>query len=659
MSVTARGRAVVDRVRRWDRALIGILLVAAAVRLPWPGLYQLEWDELHLLYESQALARDGKWLWLSNITSWSAIPGHSPFNNYVAAIPYLFTLDPRAHRVVVGLLCIVAVGISYWTMKRYFGRWAAIMAGITLATAPLAVAWSRAMFHPDIAQPLLALWILTGLMGYYEGRRGAQIAHWGVLSLTVQTDAAYVPSMIPLSGALLIIGWFNPQTDRRALVRATAWGWGLFGLTMLPWIIGLLDAGLFEHLSDPRPPQPHYGLRYVQELASLLISSTKFWEHQRSLAPDGWWPPERLEWVLWAKTWLTFGSVFWLAIEIRRRRWDAVPAVVLVMLTFWPLVLFPISPVFLVEWHLMPMLFGAIGIQGVVLARMGTFRSWTRWPVAIFVCATLVVHGWLLAGAYRWLHDEGTEHTFFAPMYVHQDLLREWDEDGDAIIALLEVYEGKYTWTLQNQWWRVLGRQFGVRQITMPQGIPVDPGGTVVVGAYDGATIPSLFGEGEIAGELSNGAPMFRKVVIPPGYQPDLAYVPQDISRFASGARILGLSADSEPQPGQPWPVILAWTPERDSVGQQYQFSVRLVDADGATTYAQMDGPSLAGSLWRTGDIVLNRLELPVSETLPADVDLRVQLVMYTWPDVANVDAVNEDGAIVAPWLFLVPAKAS
>lgn len=652
----ARGRAALRRVRDWDRSLIGILLLAAVIRLPWPGLLQFEWDELHLLYESQRLARDGDWVWLSNVTSWSVIPGHSPFSNYVAALPYLFTLDPRAHRVMIGLMGVAAVGIVYWTMRRYFGRWAAIMTGATLATAPMAVAWSRSMWHPDIAQPLMALWILTGLMGYYEGHRWAQITHWLALSLAVQADMVYGLHLPPLSLLLLIVGWFRPQADRRALVRATAWGWGLALLTAVPWIIGLIDAGMFENLGQVETREQHYSQDYLRLVTSLVVSSTEFWGYHRTAAGDGWWPPLRYEGVLWFRTWLTFAGALWLLIEVRRRRWEAVPGALLALMVFFPLITFVVSPAFTTEWYLMPMMFGAVGVQGIILSRLGAFRSWARWPVAVFVCAALIMQGWVLLGAYRWLRDHGTEKPFYAPLYVHQNLLDEWSGEADHIVALMEVFDYKYTQTLQSQWWAVLGRQYGVQVLTMPQGVPIHPDGQVLVSHYDGAAIPMLFGEGEVAGRLSDGQPMFRKVVIPPNYLPDLSFVPENLSRFANGARVVGISASGDPQPGLPWQVVLAWTPEQSKVGLQYQFSIRLVGGDG-TTYAQWDGPSLDGWLWRADDLVLNGFDLLVSDSLPPETSLKVQVLMYTWPDIAGVDAVNDQGAVAAPWLYLVPVQ--
>lgn len=652
-----QGRAAVRRVREWDLALMGVLLVAAVARLLWPGLYQLKWDEVHILDVSLRLARDGEWVWLSNHTSWSVLPGHSPLNNYVMAFVYLFTLDPCIHRLFIGLLGVAAVGIMYWTIKRYFGLWAAIITGLLLATAPPAVEWSRYVWNPNLAQPFLALWLLTGLLGYYEGRRWAQITHWLALSLAVQPQIGFALHLVPLSGLLILVGWFRPQADRRTLVRATALGWGLAFLSVVPWVIGMLDAGLVERVSNAETEVVNYSDGYIRSVLGTVVSSTEFWGFCREPGGNGWWPPVRYERVLWLKTWLTVVGVLWLLIEVRWRRREAVPSALLALMTCWPLVSFPLSPIPVVDFYLMPMMFGALAVQAIILTRLATFRRWARWPVLAFVCAVLAVQGWLLLGTYDWLRDHGKELPFRVPLSTYQDLLDDWKEESDHLVVLVETPEFKFGYPEQGELWHVVGRQYGLWVIHMPQGIPIHPQGQVLVSNYAGTLIPTLFGEGETTGTLSSGQPMFRKFVIPAGYQPEIDWTPENISLLANGARILGLDVSGEPQPGQLWPVVIAWTPEQSKVGPQYQFSVRLVGEDG-TTYAQMDGQSLTGSLWRAGDLVLNRFELPVSESLPPKARLRVQLLMYTWPDIGQVDAVNDDGAVVAPWLYLIPAQS-
>ncbi|HEX3050540.1 MAG TPA: hypothetical protein VHP83_07800, partial [Aggregatilineaceae bacterium] len=125
---------------------------------------------------------------------------------------------------------------------------------------------------------------------------------------------------------------------------------------------------------------------------------------------------------------------------------------------------------------------------------------------------------------------------------------------------------------------------------------------------------------------------------------------------FDNGAKILGLETLDKPQAGKPWKIILYWQPEKTDIAKQYQFSVRVVDEQN-TVYGQMDGASLSGWLWQNGDTVINPMEISINDTLPEDVEIRVQLLMYAWPEIMNANALDTNGAVGAPWIYLVEAE--
>ena len=77
------------------------------------------------------------------------------------------------------------------------------------AVRPVAVRreWSRFVWNPNIAQPFIALWMLTGLLGYSEGRRWARIGHWLALSGAVQAHLGLASQLGPLSLLLVVLAW--------------------------------------------------------------------------------------------------------------------------------------------------------------------------------------------------------------------------------------------------------------------------------------------------------------------------------------------------------------------------------------------------------------------------------------------------------------------
>ncbi|HKZ69840.1 MAG TPA: glycosyltransferase family 39 protein, partial [Anaerolineales bacterium] len=235
---TALARTIWDRTRAIDLSLVGVLTLAACLRWVYIGMYQLVGDEAILLYSALRLGRHGQWTWLTlNVTSWSFLPGHSPFSVYLIAIPYLFSPDPRLARLWVGLLAIVGIAVMYWVMRRYFGQTAALMTGLLLAAHVPLTDWSRFVWNANLAQPFIAGWLLTGLLGYYEGKRWAQALHWLALSCAIQAHPGNV-LLAPLSLFLVTAGWIQHRSERRALVRATLLGWAIFAASLVPWGIG-------------------------------------------------------------------------------------------------------------------------------------------------------------------------------------------------------------------------------------------------------------------------------------------------------------------------------------------------------------------------------------------------------------------------------------
>jgi hypothetical protein len=637
--------------RRWDWVLIAVILVAGAARMSWPGLYQLKWDEVRMLTASLRLARYGEWTWLSNNTSWANLPGHSPLNTYLISLPYLFTSDPRVPRLLVGAMGTLTAVVIYLFTRRYFGPPAALIAGLFIAVDPHAVEWSSFVWNPNIGQVFIALWLLTGLLGYYDGKPWAQAVHWLMWSLAFQAHPGTI-LLLPLSFLFLAARWFHSQADRRSLLRYTVWGWALVMISLIPWIVGLIKAGFLDNATNVASDHPSYSFKYVWSFFSNLVSATDYWTISRAHASAGnWWPSLKLDRILWIRTWLTVLGAVWLLVDGWRKRWQGFPGAFVALVTLFPLVAFLVSPITVVDFYLMPIMFGAVVVQSTVLARLAQLRPWTRGPIAAIVAVFLIMEGWLVLGTWRWLKLDGTQEAFRAPMAVHLNLLKEWAHQGADIVLLTETKEGKYGPTEQEGLWQVVGEAYPVRIVRMPQGVPIDPAGQVIVGTYSGTTIPTLFGLGEMAGKLSNGQPIFRWVQIPPGFQPTPDFVPEGSSRFNNGARILGIQALGDLQPGQSWPLLLFWDPERSNIKDQFQFSVRLVDEQG-NTYGQSDMASLNGWLWHTGDTVLNRLELPVSNDLP-DGTLRVQLLMYTWPGMVSASVIDDAGNSVAPWMYL------
>ena len=237
--------------KRLDLGLIVILLIAGILRLSFPGLYQLGKDETNLLYWSQRIANHSEIIFNSNnragdwIIAGIPVTRHSAFTNYIAAIPYLLVNHPYGPRLLIALMGTVTVGVLYWTVKRYVNVTSAIFAGILVAFSLSNIDWVRVVDNRTLAPLFITLWLYTGLRGYYETNQPSKVGHWLCLSAAIQSHPSNVLLGI-LSLFLLVFNWVTYQSQRRQLIKLTLIGWVLIGISLIPWVLGLLFKSQFN-----------------------------------------------------------------------------------------------------------------------------------------------------------------------------------------------------------------------------------------------------------------------------------------------------------------------------------------------------------------------------------------------------------------------------
>ncbi len=219
-------------LRRWEWiTAVGILLLAAFLRLHAPGITEFKRDEATLSRLSLDLAQ-GKDLPMLGIGSSVGFP-NSPMNVYLLAIPYAAGNNPILATLFVGFLNVLAVALTWRVARRYFGPEAALVAGFLYAVSPWAVIYSRKIWAQDMLPPFVVATLLTGLVGLVEvkAKRWAQLWHLPLLAITAQIHfAAVILALISL--VMVGLGW------RR--IRREFW-FGLVGAILLcvPFAYGL------------------------------------------------------------------------------------------------------------------------------------------------------------------------------------------------------------------------------------------------------------------------------------------------------------------------------------------------------------------------------------------------------------------------------------
>src|SRR5258708_11766182 len=211
--------------------LAAILILAAVLRLGWPGVVEFKRDEANLSVLTLDLVH-GRNFPLLGIDSSVGIR-NAPMNVYALVPPYLLSSNPVLATEYVGLLNVIAVLLVYGLARRYYGVLPAVMAGLLYAGSPWAVIYSRKIWAPDMLPVCVLLTIGTGLLGLIAGERCADLAHLPLLAITGQIH--YVTFvLIPISLYLIYVG----RQQRRLTWQFFA-SLSLVVLVVLPYLIGI------------------------------------------------------------------------------------------------------------------------------------------------------------------------------------------------------------------------------------------------------------------------------------------------------------------------------------------------------------------------------------------------------------------------------------
>ena len=245
------------RVRRWEWiALAVILLLAAALRMGAPGISEFKRDEGNLAQLALDLTH-GRDFPLLGLSASVNLP-NPPVSVYVIAPPFLLDDNPRTATLYVGALNVIAVALTWWLTRRYYGATAALVAILLYAVSPWGAIYARKLWAQDILPPFVLLTVLTGLLGYIEGKRWARVVHWPLLAITVQIHIGAF-TLIPLS---LILLW-----RARANITWREFGFAivLAALTGLPVLAGyaqddLLNLDVIRERMDSSETDPGYAL---------------------------------------------------------------------------------------------------------------------------------------------------------------------------------------------------------------------------------------------------------------------------------------------------------------------------------------------------------------------------------------------------------------
>ncbi len=605
--------------------LCPILLLAAFLRIYESDTEFFGGDDAYISIKAIQIARYGETHLLGPPSSLGLV--HSPLSVYLYAIPYIFSPDPRGAQIFTGLMNTVAVGVLYLVLYRYFGLWAAILGSVLYAVHPHMVFASRVINNAQLGAPLVMLYIFTGLLGYYENRGWARLAHFPLLSLAGQCHP-HSFALAPISVALFVHSWINHRPgQRRTVLLQTVVGACIAAVTLVPWGIGVYQFS--QHVDVLHTVQNMPSTGEVQDsigfggLGHILRLS-----YDLERVPRNWLRP--------VQAGITITGAVWLLVRALRHRKE-LPGLIMVL----GLIIVPaVTWIFQAHWvvdYWWPSLPSAFLIQGAFLgavvtgqAAFGQREHQREYPdpvvkrslkwLAFLLTLTLVSNQVIDFIFTEHPPPPVSSHDLVSAMDVAVNRAREVDQ---VLMVLLSPGHGGLTWAFLREY-AFLEHGLKAALVQADRALPLPDEGAVLVADAHNENRDYWFAAGEIMPGRA------RMAQLPPAERlsPDVRALRP--LRFSNGVVIHGFfrpDTESLPRSGERWSIIMIWQAE-DGAPQDFKVFTHLIDADG-NKYAQADRPGLAIEQWRSGGLYASQFDLDLADDLPETAALFLRFGMY------------------------------
>ena len=649
-------------------SLVFILLVAAALRLTRLGLVEFKFDEATTARSALEIAREGRFPAVGMISSQG--PRNPPLMGYLLALPFALSRDPRLAAGFIASLGVVAVGLTYWIGRAYFGWAVGAIASLFFAVSPWAVFHSRKIWAENV--PVITLLFVAALLGMVVRRKpwtlvGAMVAaaclvglHLAGLALIFVLAAVMLlflrhvrlwPFLVGLMLGLLL---FAPY-----LLHDASHDW-----TNIRAFVSLSGQETVVDLQAPRLAAMIMGGYHFEDLAGER--SAQF----LSSIPN-------LRWLDWVQMGLFWMGTIWAAVrvgrEARLQRWKlsqqgASRLVLLVWLgTPVALLLRRAAPLRL---HTLSLLFPVQHLLVALLVADVLHVARRRWagvtrrllaPAAAVVILSISL--WQVAvqqSLLSFVNAVDTPGGYGAPvkyaLAAASRAERLASQTGGEVIALLPGADPRYD------------DRAAVFDVILGSGHRLVDGRSALVLPSRPAVYFAATGV-EIAVSNLEGHAYAAKPALPVRAGSDDAYefflwepaeiVPVvsytgDPMRWETGATLLGYGCSGDLRPGGTARWTLYYRVESlPSAGSDVHWFNHLVDREGARR-GQKDGVGVPSSEWRVGDTILTWFEIAISEDAPPP-PYSVLTGQYTYPDIVNVSLIDVAGNPAGEFVELGP----
>ncbi len=210
----------------WELYLI--LLVASFLRFYLINTTEFDQDQAIIF----RMARDALFHGLLPTTSNTASIGiaHSAGVIYLFMLPALLSANPIGGAILVGIFSMVAVLLTYFFTRCYYGRVAGTVAALLYATAARPLIYARFIWQPNLMAPFVLLFLFTLFWGVVRRRKGWLFPALLLLGVLYQMHEIALLLAIPLLVAVALA----PGTFRW---RDLAWAFALLLIIFFPYLL--------------------------------------------------------------------------------------------------------------------------------------------------------------------------------------------------------------------------------------------------------------------------------------------------------------------------------------------------------------------------------------------------------------------------------------
>ena len=614
-----------------------LLVLAAALRMGWPGVSEFKLDEAHL-YSLALDVAEFRSLPLRGLGSSVGI-ANPPVSVYLFALPLLVWKSPQAATLFVGALNTVSVALAYVLVRRYFSVRAAILATLLYAVSPWAVIYSRKVWAQDLLPLPVLAWAFSALLAFVERRPRWLIAHLALLATAAQIHFSGV-ALAPATAILLLV--FRRRVERRSLALGLAAG----AVTLVPFGIYLANqsGGSAGTLLSHAPVVDAAAVT----LAALVVQGTGLHAlagPEAYRAFDASVPP--FAGLLYLGGVVSALALAWALAKTVVRRTRTSPAMdaglVLAMWMCVPVLFFtahttPVSPHYFILLFPAPYLLAGVFLDDLLTSIAHQAGIWRRrFAAAAVVAAPFLVAAsqvWLVVALLRFVDTRATPGAFGTPLHYLLQVSRQARALGQGAGEIIVLSAGSQPESDEAAAvFDVLLRGVSHRLVD-GRLAAVFPAGRAVVlvwpGDWPGAdlyrewsggdwqgAVPLRAGEGQVMLGMGNAEPAVPQ--------------PREASALlANGVEVLGSGGAA----GR-WE--LWWRAPGPIMEEDYQVFAHLLDAWGQRL-SQFDARFFSARDWQQGDLVVSFFPLEV------DSGAAVRAGMYAYPSLAAVPVLDAQG---------------